>query len=70
MQQLEQILLIIFWIVCAFAALTFVSSCWIFFAWKPRSKRTPWRPSAIVDAKLSGDEETQKILDECERAIS
>ena len=31
---------------------------------------TPWRPSAIVDAKLSGDDETQKILDECERAIS
>jgi hypothetical protein len=36
---------------------------------KPRIK-APWRPSAIVDAKLSGDDETQKILDECERAIS
>lgn len=32
--------------------------------------RKPWQPSAIVDGKLSGDEETQSILDECERAIS
>jgi hypothetical protein len=57
-----------FYIAALLAGIFAVPFIWIILG-KPPIK-APWRPSAIVDAKLSGDDETQSILDECERAIS